>query len=268
LGRVDSAVVALPIRKGNFLIGVIEFSSSEVSRLSYEVRFFELVASICGDIVRRLELANDRGWLTRMSFIHAARHRIEAIIRDLRKTDERAAKELVDLMEKGTMPKSDASQKRSFGSAILKITELLKPHTAEDRRSSMVSTLSHIDDICGISERASDLLIDIFETLLANSSHSSFKPDDISLSLRENDPSSNYLRIDYAPRGISINIERQERLCIAPIPDDSTHTFHYGLFLLSTQVRMAGGVAAGKPLYEDQFGGTPFGVSFLIPLIG
>ena len=265
-GSIASASVAVPIRKGGFLIGVIEFCSAEVSRLSYETKFFELVASFCADAIRRIELANDRGWLIRMSFIHAARHRIEAILRDIRTADREVAKELADLIQAtATATKTGAAQTK-LALAIESISIALKEHDAADAVPIIVSTLNTAEAVCGISERACELIADIFETLTANASHSALQPKSLSLQLVENAPSATYLRIDYAPKDVRVRMERMEQICIAPIPDAETETYHYGLFLLSTQVRMLGGAAYAKPIVDDGLSGTEFGVSFQVPI--
>ena len=222
LGRAESASVALPIKKGNLVVGVLEFSSSDVGRLSYEARFFELVASMCGDIIRRLELANDRGWLSRMSFIHAARHRIEAVIRDVRATNAPIAQELVGIIERGSILKPQKVAGDRFSDCIKQIEKLLQRYNHSPGHERIIANLEAVNALHRVSDIASELLYQVFETLLVNSSHSSFQSECVLIALKESSDGGG-IHIQYAPRDVAIPITRMQNICDLPPGSSLVH---------------------------------------------
>lgn len=169
-------------------------------------------------------------------------------------------------MQSGTVPRSPPTPQTRFIAVAKEISELLAEDATPAEVSRILRELKQIDDSFGISDRASELLLDIFETLSANASHSRLRIENIDISTQNGSTSPAYIRVQYEPDGVLVRADRMKQLCVAPIADEQTHTFHYGLFLLASQIRMVGGVASGKPVSEDPLGAAAFGVCFLIPL--
>ena len=65
------------------------------------------------------------------------------------------------------------------------------------------------------------------------------------------------------PRMISKNLA--EQICLSPISDHATPTFHYGLFLCAVQVRMLGGYVSFQSIINSGAPNTPFVLVFRLP---
>ena len=267
LGDPDDAAFIVPLRVGGVISGVVEFTTTRDQNLRTDQAFFQRVAVTCGDVIRRIELANDRAWLSRMSYVHAARHRIEAIIRDIGDSQAAQADELRTLLS-------------NYSTVQLTERESLQGDV-DARTQRMIDTLPKrlLDDpeihgfckrLCAAceetaaSDRAFSLILDVVETLGSNSGHSGFKPADVSLGLTGG-PEGRALELTYRPQARQ-PIDKLARVCVSPIKDARSPTYHFGLFLLAAQIRMAGGVAQAIQPKDDGLGHSEFGVSFIIPL--
>ncbi|QIO61580.1 hypothetical protein [Rhizobium leguminosarum] len=271
IGKFSDASHARPLWVGSTKSGVIEFTSSRSKRLVTEDQYFERIANTCGEVIRRLELANDRAWLSRMSYVHAARHRIESIIREIQVNDEDRAGQLRSLLLSYSIVQDRENQLR--GSSV----------DLEDRVTAMLdalpnSTLSpSLETICrevclqshqySASPRSYGLMLEILDTLGSNAGHSPLSAEDVSVETTFDEPSKlATMKIVYRPAGAHQRVSRLSQVCISPIKDIRSATYHFGLFLLAAQLRMVGGAAAAAPIGDDGLGNSLFGVSFSIPL--
>jgi len=271
-GGDSDALYCAPVQSGSAIVGAVEFSASNVGRLGAEKAYLARVAAACGEVIRRVELANDRAWLSRMSYIHTARHRIEAIARDIRKVDSKSADSLSLLLTSqfGVTSVPDAvDDTDAWGRRVERIrrASYRRANFGDETGQLAMKITSYCEKIRHFP-RAVDLIIDVFETLCSNAGHSPLKADDIHFRTLIGPRSTSVVELTYASSGAKLPAARMEQVTVSPIRDPEGSTFHFGLFLLSAQLRMVGGAAQGRFRSEDDLGASPFGVSFLIPVDG
>ena len=271
--EVRGAALAIPVHRGISPLGVLEVTASEVGHLEAERAVFIRLAKICGDTVRRLEFANDRGWLVRMSSLHTARHRLETLLRELENNDaEEAAKSISKFLQ--------STQQNSQKNPILPEIESVKrtekrisdclAECAEERQiEEFLNNFRTIQDSVGLSPMSCYFVAEIMETLTDNRSHSNFRLDCVNLSYREKSSGLVEIQLTYSPPEVMLAIDRLEQITVSPILDTKSPTFHYGLFLLAAQVRMLGGAATIQlPIEDDGLGFSRFGLIFSLPAKG
>lgn len=265
----SGAAFAVPIYKGMSPVGVLEITAEAVGRLDLHAPLFERLGKICGDIARRLELANDRGWLLRMSFIHAARHRVEEILRDLENEAGEAASALLDLIQSGHRHgvfETAETADKGFQNARSRIQKALTTHGSREHVDDWLKRFTEIRNSIGMNMIVCDTVADIVETLASNAVHSKFDLACLDLFHFENLNGTVDVVVRYSPEDVMLSVSRLEQVTVSPIPDVQTPTYHYGLFLLSAQLRMLGGTAGVKqPLTDDGLGNTEFGLAFSVP---
>lgn len=267
--KVRGAALAIPVYRGISPLGVLEVTASEVGQLDIERAVFLRLAKICGDTVRRLELANDRGWLVRMSFLHAARHRLETLLRRLQEDVGKAAQPLLELfqgIQQDSQPHPTLPEAEAVERAERRISDCLVGLAEDDQIERFLNDFRLIRDSVGLSPMTCYSIAEILETLTSNDSHSPFALDRVNLSHRENPDGLVEIQVTYLPPEVMLAIERLERITVSPIPNTKSPTFHYGLFLLSAQLRMLGGAAAVRsPIEDDGLGFSKFGLVFSLP---
>ena len=264
----NGALYCLPIHVGRLIRGTIELYASNVTRLTVDAPFFRRSAQSIGETFRRASLANDQGWLKQMSFIHATRHRMEAIIRDAKLVDPTIGDRLNDLF---SMQKSSKIQKPH--NIIETNFDVLSQFRKTPFSKFGPNSIEHINseirkylDQCDNSDSQAQTVVEILDTLVSNHNHSPVTEDNLHVVFRENVQRKSALEISFKPKGQTGSIKRLQHLCVSPIRDKSTPTYHYGIFLLSTQVRMSGGFSLARPLVDfDGLGNAEFGFSILLP---
>lgn len=266
---LSGAALAIPINRGKAQIGILEIIAAEVGSLELQIPHFRRLGKICGDVVRRLELANDRGWMVRMSFIHAARHRIEEILRDLKEEEPAAAAALLDLLQSGhrtTALDTVETIELEFANSKKRMKDRLSGYANPKEIEFWLDKFETIRDGFGLDVMACNTVADIVDTIISNSVHSDFDLKYLSLDYLESRSGSADVVIKYSPPNIMLSVERLERITVSPIPNASTPTFHYGLFLLAAQIRMLGGSAGVCwPMIDDGLGNAAFGLVFTLP---
>lgn len=270
-GNTDLALLAVPIRLGSVVTGVVEFASDTVGSLALDAHFLLRVASEIGEALRRVELANDRAWLSQMSYVHASRHSIEGALRDIGDANEGLANELRRLI--GAHRKQIETKAQT--DEVLTGAELRSIIVETAGRHSKVSNAEPFADrvveaLAGATYPPTTLnaFVDIVETLCANSATSPLDLEDVQLAevhSVDTDTSSFEILFDPSREESQIKIDRLQQVGVAPIRDDLSPTYHYGLFLQAAQVRMIGGSVATKPINDDGLGFTKFGVAFHLP---
>ncbi|WP_035965581.1 hypothetical protein [Bradyrhizobium sp. YR681] len=270
IGKFSDATHARPIWVGSTKSAVIEFASSRAKRLVTEGQYFERVSITCGEVIRRIELANDRSWLSRMSYVHAARHRIEAIIREIQETDEQRADQLRSLLSSYSIVQDSENRFRNVDN----IDELadamvsaMSTVTTSPLMRALCEKVSQQGSEHNASPRSYGLVLEILDTLGSNAGHSPLLIEDVSVETDYDEPSKiATMKILYRPKAALQQAVRLSQVCISPIKDSRSATYHFGLFLLAAQLRMVGGSASAAPMVDDGFGNSLFGVAFSIPL--
>lgn len=270
IGKFSDAAHARPVWVGSTKSAVIEFVSSRAKRLVTEGQYFERVSITCGEVIRRIELANDRSWLSRMSYVHAARHRIEAIIREIQETDEQRAGQLRSLLSSYSIVQDSENRFRNLED-VQELTDAMVSAVPSSTTSPLIRSLCEKVSIQGREHRASPrsygLVLEILDTLGSNVGHSPLLIEDVSVETDYDEPSDiTTMKILYRPKGALQQATRLSQVCVSPIKDGRSATYHFGLFLLAAQLRMVGGSASAAPIMDDGFGNSHFGVAFSIPL--
>lgn len=268
-GSNTSSVVSIPIRVGSINWGVIQFSSIESASLASELSFFNKVARSFGDSIRRVNLANDRGWFTKLSFVHASRHRIEAILRDLKKQSHELADELEGIFDQHAAVHNSDYDSGSEGFMMMcfdNIKRVIEKNISKPVAEDVFSKLVDFNSAYNISPHCVIVIQEIFDALISNTQHSDIDEDGISISSVFVSDKKAYLKIDYLPDNSAfVSFEKSMQIGISPIDDVTTNTYHYGLFLLAAQVRMVGGLFSAKSR-DTGADSSIFGLSFLLPM--
>jgi len=257
-----------PLYRGGMQIGLIEFSSNEHSRVSPDIPLFRLVARLVGDALRRMELANDRGWLTRMSYVHAARHRIDRIHRQIHTIDVKLAEQLGSILRSSIDALSDREQFPKYVTipeVIASIRERIDENFSEDILDQILKVIENSIDRPELPVHTAVSLIDIVDTISSNNQHTKVSASELSLSIHSMPNSADFLEVRYFSDRGKIRMPDARRICIAPIPDESTATTHYGLFLCAAQLRMVGG-SAHMRTPKESLGNADYGVVFRVPI--
>lgn len=180
----STSAYAIPVRRGNITVGVLEAVSEDAGRLTYDTASFERLAAICGDTMRRLEMANDRAWLSRMSFVHAARHRIEELLREVENRVGDVGSELVEMIKSAQVASpeymADEGQR-----ATQRIHAALKRCGSDGEVDAWMERLTTFQRSYGFSSMMNGVLADIVETLAENKSHGRFSVSDLALAIQE-----------------------------------------------------------------------------------
>lgn len=256
----DCAAAAIPIYRGDLIIGVLELVSGEVGDLRLFSPLLEDAAQFCGEALRRIELANDRAWLSRISFIHNIRHRVEKMLRLVEVTGD-AGKDLADLIRSGGPP---APPEAPSMHALTRIRHHISAHSGPEAVDRWIQELrTAYPDI--EHERTGEDIADIVEALESNHKHSNFELGSLQIrAVARSHTSGEHVQVSYVPSNVWIQLRRMIRLGISPLPSETNLTYHIGLFLLSVQLRMIGGVVYARYCVDD-IDNAAFGVTFFVP---
>ncbi|WP_171132542.1 ATP-binding protein [Ruegeria sp. HKCCA5014] len=267
-GRAEprSAWIA-PIVRGRTPVGVVEFYATSVSRLSPSIPVLRVASELVGELMHRSELANDRGWLAKLSFIQVARHRIENAIAKVHRIDQELAEQLrssfIERNDENNLGQAEASSNNIVESTKFVVEKSGFKTNLPQEFWDKFFLLRKYDPV---SNSVANAIADVLETILSNESHSPFQPERLSVGIASEESTYPILEIIYAPDGVHIPVERAERLCTAPFRRQYSPTYHYGLFLCGTQLRMLGGraFAAVEPISGSR--SSKFILTFQVPL--
>ena len=257
-----------PVVQGRVVVGLVEFYAHDVSRLTPDESALNSAAYSAGEALRRIELANDRGWLAKMSYVHAARHSLENVRRRLTELDTGLAEELVSSFQTDEESFFDPPNPSSpvSGQQVQRVLlQRLKTHYRDlvDYKSVQEVT-DPLQNVTIPSSQVANTIIDVFDTIFSNSRHSPLQVERLDLSIDKSRNAKLILR--YLPHQVRIPISDAHKIFVSPIRAPQSPTYHYGLFLCGAQVRMLGGCAAMIADDDIGLGNSSFGISFTIPL--
>lgn len=267
-GSEAGHVASIPIKVGSITLGTLDFFTNDRKFFANDRQYLEIAASAIGELIRRVEAANDSAWLSRLSFLHSARHELGRFSRDLEGTDARLAEQLHDILRQYSS--LDNSLKdltlESFDATMRSI--MRKHKLTETQIEPFLAPINTALADRSIPPLSLLLIQEVLENLLHNArAHSNLRLEDFQiryLGLPDGPPDA--VMIYYCAEGSPRHPDVLGRLCVAPIPEAKTTSYHYGLFLLATQLRMAGGYAAGRRNPNYAQGAASFEVTFGIPL--
>ncbi len=257
----------LPSRVGLINRGVFEAYGASRSGLEFDREYLSAISDAIGDVARRLELAADVAWLSRLSFLHSARHEIENFLPYLKETDDALFQSLDTILKKysglGSSPMTDDL----FD--IASLCELISDQNNGDHNANLHVKRS-LETIASIENRAPAfdfLLSEVISELVGNAKkHSNIRASDFRLIFDVQ--AGEYIGVNVLYRNAEkrIGVGRARKVGTSPIPDGKTQTFHYGLFLLAAQVRMNGGAVHVNLEAHEELDTIPFEICFSIPL--
>ncbi|WP_169334134.1 hypothetical protein [Hirschia maritima] len=272
VSMVGCSTIAMPIRINDIIVGTLEISSPSRSDLMSYIESCEQFAMQCGEFYRRLELANDRGWLVRMHFLHAARHRLQHIVSRISEKSEELGGELGDLIADSVVNEPGASSQ----SDILNSTEcknLLDQKTNEafvkhhgSHASALKELFVELQEVQKVSRRNFILLTEIVEALAANVRKHGFQPAGLKVFAGARCGNVKTIVLTYRPKDTYEQSERANQVGVSPMPSSAgtENGYSYGLFLLATQIRMSGGWMMSHADEPDAFGQTEFGFTIIL----
>ncbi len=270
--QTGHALVAVPVRINDIIVGTLEFSSPSRSDLQSYTEACEDFADQCGEIYRRLELANDRGWLVRMHFLHAARHRLQHIVDRISEHSKELSDDLSDLIAASVVNETGSSGEDDYlpSSDCIRIlaektTESFDKHsrTQANNLEDLFSGLSNLDLV---SRRNLILLSEVIDALAANVRKHGFRPDGLRVFAGARCGDVDTIVVTYRPAHTFEDESRTQRVCISPMPSSTgiENGYSYGLFLLATQIRMSGGWITSHWEEADRFEESPFGFTVVL----
>lgn len=265
----ERAAWVSPIIKGRTPVGIVEFYAVASSRLSPSIPVFHSAVGLIGELMHRIELANDRGWLTQLSYIQVARHRIENIIDKVHSIDPSLSQKIrSSFVEASDLPNSDIDIPYSHDDNIISriLGYLVDRGVLISEQEELVEKLSVIQNIQPLSSVFTRAITDVLETLLSNSMHSPFRFSDLEIHLFGSETDFPYIEVRYLPEDEFISLDKARRLCASPIRRTGSPTYHFGLFLCGTQLRMIGGNAVAKAIDMTGLNSSQFGLVFQIPV--
>lgn len=264
----NRAAWVAPLIRGRTPIGVIEFFSTTASRLSPSIPVLKAASELAGEIMHRAELANDRGWLAKLSFIQVARHRLENAIAKVHRLSPEIAAQLkssfIEEEEVGNRNSPNGVDPKQASEATKRY--VLSRNLRVEIPESFWDRFTLLQKYEPLSESVSSAMADILETILSNDSHSPFQADALSVQIISEESRFPYIEIVYAPNDVNVPIERAQQLCISPLRRKGSPTYHYGLFLCGTQLRMIGGRAFASITPIGSSRSSKFALNFQVPL--
>jgi len=264
----DGHVASIPIRVGAMVLGTVDLYTNGRRYLANDRQYLAIAADSIGELIRRIEAANDAAWLSRLSFLHSARHRLERFRRDVQRQVPDLASELEKIFRLYSSVDTTEGEgaAETFNDDLRAIMTALgvKPAEAERFIDQVGPVLSNAD----VPPLSRLMFREVMDNLLHNArTHAEVQIDNIEaeqLGMPGRPPSAMLIRYRDAegpgPHGVL------SRLCVSPILRDDSTTYRFGLFLLATQLRMAGGYASGPRLVDRPAGITSFEVTFGVPL--
>lgn len=262
---------AFPIRIGQLNRGILECYSSRRAEIQFDEEYLRAISDAVGDAVHRIEIAADVSWLSRLSFLHSARHELENFLTFLTAKDRESLRAILKRYS-GLGKSLDANESISIAKqfrTILNADDFLGEHNDAHARNLknledeilIIEKVYHPDDVFKF------IFLEIISTLANNAiKHSEINLSDFSFEANLSEVGCENLVIRYISSGKRIKPERARRVTVSPIPDSNGVTYHYGLFLLSAQVRMNGGSVHVNTEAEVDLETVPFDICFVVPL--
>jgi len=266
-GEVDLAISCIPVTVNHVTVGVVEFTADDRGSFASDREIIRRIASLSGDVLRRLELANDRGWLTRMQFLYAARHKLERVIQQISSVAPALATELETILGAAKVDQTESAHEQvSFEDAMRLLGREVAQKFSVDVASAIMKKFRALSSVAYLSRGTLNAVREVLEALHSNEKHSHVDANYLSIFAGSYGTSETpVLMISYKPDDKWERCDIIDQLCVSPISDNSDFTYHYGLFLLGTHVRMAGGVAQGTPAIPDEIDHSEFGISIILP---
>jgi len=257
------SLFAAPLSVGRLRVGSVVIGSRWPHVFEAELPYLEAVTVGIGDFLHRMELVADISWLTRLSFLHSARHELENFRRRLSDGEDRQRFEEIVRTYSGM----HASARPKGATSIADLVADCRARATRTEGTAKIEFLGDWTDVL-IDEKDAAVVASILDQLLVNSSsHSNIGDDPFVLELHERQRGEGpVLALSYCSRAGRISEDLLPRVCVAPIPDPHSTTFHFGLFLCAVQARMLGGRASARQDVERAFKKAPLELMFELPL--
>ena len=249
----------IPVLNGRVCHGILFFASTSTMGLSADLNYYEIVAKMLGNFCRRVTLTNDNSWLSRLSFLHSARHDLKNIVAPIRAVDPQVADRLESIIKRysGVTPTSESN-------TIQSMTDII----SECLSGSSANVNIHLKDgNPTIPENLSGITYQAFYALVENAKkYEGNLPGNISIEEKRDEfCDGRFVDVVYTSSSFT-NDKTTERLFVSPLPDQSNSSFRFGLFLTACQIRMVGGEASSMNLLANPAGEYPFRIRFRLPL--
>jgi hypothetical protein len=263
------AGLIFPLMVSCVVRGTIECYSTRRAQLQFDEDYLTAISDAIGDAARRIESSADIAWISRLSFLHSARHELENFLPLLRARDEELFSSLNNTLMKysGITPiaHSSPNQKSKIGDQIR--SQLLAAQENVNDANKMGHYFAQLDFDYAPDQGFHFICSEVFSTLLSNAKrHSSVRCSDFRVELSGVAGKFRNLLLTYRSSDKRIKPQRAQRVGTSPIPDLKQDTFHYGLFLVSAQVRMNGGTVYVNTDVEEELEYIPFEICFSLPL--
>lgn len=261
------AGLVFPFRVGGLTQGVLECYSARRAQLQFDEEYLGAIADAIGDVSRRLESASDVAWLSRLSFLHSARHELENFTIELLAKDRALHSMLRSTLDRysGLSPAPYLAVQRFRLSDKLEQLLSSAPDFV-DAGQALQNQIMMLEETFTPDAAFDFMFSEVMSTLVANATkHSTLRAIDFSFSFKGRSTDLDGLTICYRSADKRIAPEHAARVAVSPIPDSQTSSFHYGLFLAAAQVRMNGGTVRVETDAEPELDTIPFRICFTLP---
>jgi hypothetical protein len=256
-----ASVFAAPLIVGRMTVGSVVIGSKWTNLFEPEMPYLEAVATGIGDFIHRMELVADISWLSRISFLHSARHELENFRRRLMGDDRERLEEIVHAYS--GLHKDELIDRPVD---VAEIVERCRLRSETKGDAPKIKLLGKYREIC-VDKKDAAVVASILDQLLANArSHSLVSSDPFSVEVDGAVGTGATVSIRYSSSSGKILQDLLPRVCIAPIPDANSTSFHFGLFLCAVQARMLGGRASARQDAKVAFKRAPLELAFEIPI--
>ncbi len=210
-----------------------------------------------------MELVADISWLSRISFLHSARHELENFRRRLRDGEDRDRFEEIVRAYSGMHREPEIKEPTTVEDIVGKCRA-----RAESRGDApLIDVHANCRDVT-VDQKDAAVVASILDQLLSNSrSHSVINTDPFSVRVDSAvEAAGTVVSIRYASSAGKISEDFLPRVCVSPIPDANSTTYHFGLFLCAVQARMLGGRASARQDVPVNFRKAPLELAFEVPI--
>jgi hypothetical protein len=258
-----------PLTVGCVIRGTIECYSSRKAQLLFDEEYLTAIADAIGDIAGRLESTADIAWISRLSFLHSARHELENFLTMLSARDTELHDSLRTTLQRysgiGPAPWGPSPSATTLADQLH--NQLLEAIDSPQSSESLVAEIKTIEEFFSPDHGFKFLFREVLSTLIVNAKkHSNLRASDFQFELSTAGEEMQSVQVKYMSSDKRIDPTRAERVGTSPIPDSKHDTYHYGLFLAAAQVRMNGGAVYVNTTGELALDVIPFEVCFLLPL--
>lgn len=261
--RIKSVLVC-PIIVGRICFATLTVGARLPRFLDTERDYLRAVANMIGEFIRRIELVSDLAWMSRLSFLHAARHELQKLQTQLPSPFNRVLRGIID--------KHSGLNAEEIGGGTLVLRYFVEELNDTLRRENIPTQVLFEFTTPNVLIQANEAVLvrEIVDQLIANAKgHAVIEKDKFHFVFRHGRTRQSAVFVVRYENGKGSRLVPPSllpRLCVSPTPDPQSKTYHFGLFLCAAQTRMLGGRGEAFQPAEGEVESIPLRLCFQIPM--